>query len=167
MIPYRSANRIEGVVLTFIDVTSLTKAEAHQRLLIAELQHRTRNLLAVIQSIANQTLGTSDSLEAFRESFNQRLAALSRVQGLLSTSRAQPIIIGTLVRMELDALNALRDGKQVVLEGPEIALPESMIRTLAGAARACRQRLQAWRAGIRARLAYDHLGRRGSAKGTA
>ncbi len=131
VIPYRSVDRIEGVVLTFVDVTSLTKAEAHQRLLIAELQHRTRNLLAVIQSIANQTLGTSGSLEAFRESFNQRLAALSRVQGLLSTSRAQPITIGTLVRMELDALNALRDGKQVVLEGPEIALPESMIRTLA------------------------------------
>ena len=53
----------EGVVVTFINVTNLTIAEAQQRLLIAELQHRTRNLLAVVQSIARRTLARDDTLD--------------------------------------------------------------------------------------------------------
>ena len=49
-------------------------------MLIAELQHRTRNLLAIVQSIAQQTVGRGASLQ----SFNDRLAALGRVQSLVS-----------------------------------------------------------------------------------
>lgn len=59
--------RTEGVVVTIVDVCSLTHTEAHkQHILIAELQHRTRNLLGIVQSIAQQTLGRGRSLEAFR-----------------------------------------------------------------------------------------------------
>jgi two-component system, chemotaxis family, CheB/CheR fusion protein len=55
--PYRDAEHTtEGVVVTFFDITSLTRAEARQRVLIAELQHRTRNLLTVVQSVGQQTL---------------------------------------------------------------------------------------------------------------
>ncbi len=78
--PYRDGKqKTEGVVVTFVDVTTLTQAEARQRVLIAELQHRTRNLLAIVQSIAQQTLGKGRSLE----SFTTRLAALGRVQALV------------------------------------------------------------------------------------
>ncbi|WP_281431662.1 HWE histidine kinase domain-containing protein [Methylocystis sp. H62] len=51
---------------------------------MAELQHRTRNLLAVVQSIARQTIRTSRSLDEFVPQFEGRLRALSRVQGLLA-----------------------------------------------------------------------------------
>jgi len=132
LIPYRSAEqRTDGVILTFIDVTTLTEAEENQRVLIAELQHRTRNLLAVIQGIANQTIATSQSLSEFKPRFTDRLAALSRVQGLLSMSRSGDLTIGKLVHLELEALNASHDGKIIVAEGPEIILPENLIRTLA------------------------------------
>jgi two-component sensor histidine kinase len=105
------------------------KAEESQRILIAELHHRTRNLLAVIQGIANQTVRTSGSLEEFKSRFNDRLAALSRVQGLISMSPSDALTIGSLVRMELEALNA--PSKRTVVGGPEILLPEGMVRTLA------------------------------------
>jgi two-component sensor histidine kinase len=59
------------------------------------------------------------------------LAALSRVQGLLSRASGESLTIGALVRLELEALNAGRDGKKAVAEGPEIPLPEAMVRTLA------------------------------------
>jgi two-component system CheB/CheR fusion protein len=88
VIPYKSAEqRTDGVILTFIDVTTLIEAEENQRVLIAELQHRTRNLLAVIHGITNQTADTSQSLSEFKPRFADRLTALSRVQGLLSMSR--------------------------------------------------------------------------------
>ncbi|MBD8554181.1 PAS domain-containing protein [Rhizobium sp. CFBP 8762] len=130
--PYKSMlEETDGVVISFIDVTSLTNAEANQRVLIAELQHRTRNLLAVVRSIAGQTVKTSGSLDEFRENFNDRLSALSRVQNLLSSFDGEPITIGGLIKMELSALNAAHDGKRIVVNGPEIPLKPSMVRTLA------------------------------------
>ena len=131
VIPYMSAEeKVEGVLLTFVDISNLTEAE-NQRVLIAELHHRTRNLIAVIQSIANQTVETSESLGSFKRHFNDRLAALARVQGLISTSRPESLSIGALVRLELEALNAPGDGKKAIAEGPEILLPEGIVRTLA------------------------------------
>lgn len=132
IIPYRNAEQtVVGVVLTFVDVTSLAAAEESQRVLVAELQHRTRNLLAVVQSIANQTIRTSKTLEEFESHFSDRLVALSRVQGLLSLSHSEKLTIGELVKMELDALGATRNEQIVVAKGPDIALPEIIVRTLA------------------------------------
>lgn len=130
--PYKSLlEETDGVVISFIDVTSLTNAEANQRVLIAELQHRTRNLLAVVRSIAGQTVRTSGTLDEFRENFNDRLSALSRVQSLLSSFDGEPITIGGLIHMELSALNAAHDGNRIMVSGPDIALRPSMVRTLA------------------------------------
>lgn len=129
--PYRSASReIEGVVVSFVDVTSLTEAEARQRLLIAELQHRTRNLLAVVRAISTQTILTSNSKEEFESKFTARLGALARVQSLLS---AEPgaVTAGALVRLELSALNADIDGKRVTLSGEDIALEPGIVRVFA------------------------------------
>ncbi|TIL78372.1 MAG: chemotaxis protein CheR, partial [Mesorhizobium sp.] len=54
--PYRDKdNRIQGVVVTLIDVTTLAEAEEHQQVLISELNHRVKNMLAVVASIANRT----------------------------------------------------------------------------------------------------------------
>ncbi len=132
VIPYLSSEgKVDGIVLTFVDISSLIQAEENQRLLIAELHHRTRNLLAVVQSIVHQIAATSPSLEDFKSRFNDRLAALSRVQGLLSMSRSEALTVGQLVRMELEALNAPEDGGKVRLEGPEIALSTAIVRTLA------------------------------------
>ena len=75
--PYRNGDRrIQGVVVTFVDVTSLTQAEDRSSILIAELHHRTRNLLTVVQAIASLTLGKGGTLAGFTD----RLAALGRAQ---------------------------------------------------------------------------------------
>lgn len=58
LVPYRGSNsRADGVVVTFIDITLITRAERRHRVLISELQHRTRNLLSRVQSL----LSDSDS----------------------------------------------------------------------------------------------------------
>ena len=67
--------KLEGVVVTFVDVTSLTRAEARQQVLIAELQHRTRNLLAIVQSMARQTFGKGKARSRRSRSGSPPLAA--------------------------------------------------------------------------------------------
>lgn len=66
-----------------IDITERKEAEAQQRLLLQELAHRVKNSLAMIQAIASQTFRSATSLEAANETFNARLAALSRAHDLL------------------------------------------------------------------------------------
>jgi two-component system, chemotaxis family, CheB/CheR fusion protein len=114
----------EGVVITFVDITNITRAEAQQDVLIAELQHRTRNLLTVVQSIAQRTIGNGAPLEQF----SSRLAALGRVQSLVSRGRTDDVDIGDLIRLELESLGALQEGKVGISREP-LALPFDLLQT--------------------------------------
>jgi two-component system CheB/CheR fusion protein len=123
--PYRDGDhKTEGVVVTFVNVTSLTRSEARQRVLIAELQHRTRNLLTVVQSIGQQTLGKGGTYT----DFTTRLAALSRVQGLIGDTTHDTIDLGDLARLELQAIGAA-EGK-VTMAGPAIPLNLDLVQTM-------------------------------------
>ncbi len=140
--PYRDLERrTDGVVVTFLDVSGLTRAESRQRILIAELQHRTRNLLALVQAIAAQTLGRGGSLDSFMD----RLCALGRVQGLLSQAAQDEIDLTDIVNLELDAYAqrgaendegadgeaAQRRGRQVTISGGAVLLQRERVQTLA------------------------------------
>jgi PAS domain S-box-containing protein len=118
-----------GVVL---DISKRKRAEETNLTLIAELQHRTRNLLAVVDGLAEQTLASCGSLSDFALPFRQRLATLSRVQGLLSRGES-PVTVSELVTLELRALGAEPDGGEtrVVVAGPEVALPSRAVQILA------------------------------------
>jgi len=130
--PYRgSAQTIDGVVASFVDISNLSAAEARQRLLIAELQHRTRNLLAVVRAISSQTILTSGTIKEFEAKFNDRLGALSRVQSLLSAVETEEITVGNLVRLEIEALNAETDARRVILGGDDVVISPLIVRTLA------------------------------------
>jgi two-component sensor histidine kinase len=114
-----------------LDVTERKRAEQENLLLIAELQHRTRNLLAVVNSISTETLAASNSLADFSAAFGSRLASLSRVQDLVSRGDATPVTMSELVRLELQALGAEPDGQRVTVEGPEVTLPKRSVQILA------------------------------------
>lgn len=114
-------------------IEDVTDAKQHieiQNVMVAELQHRTRNLMAVVQSIARQTLDSAASMEDFEYRFDRRLEALSRVQGLLSRADSEPITIAALMRMELEAIGANAFGNRVVTQGPEVTLPKSAVEML-------------------------------------
>ena len=124
--PYRAADRrTRGVVVTFVDVTSVTRAEHQQKVLIAELHHRTRNLLTVVQAIATLTLGRGGTIK----SFSERLAALGRAQALLSQTGEDVLDLGEVVRLELSAHPAA-DGR-VTIAGPPIPLGPKHVQALA------------------------------------
>ncbi|NPD65774.1 chemotaxis protein CheR [Lichenicola cladoniae] len=116
---------VEGVVVTFVDITTLARAETRQAVLIAELQHRTRNLLAMVQAIAVQTLGKGGSME----SYMHRLSALGRVQSLISKATNEDVDLGDIVRLELQAHVA--DDDRITVTGPPVTLRLEQVQTFA------------------------------------
>ncbi|MGN7127428.1 HWE histidine kinase domain-containing protein [Methylorubrum thiocyanatum] len=125
----------EGQVTQWIgaamDIHDLHDLQERQSVLVAELQHRTRNLLGVVRSIAHQTMVQTGPTERFREQFSDRLAALSRVQGLLSRSDQEPITLRTLIQTELDALGGGEFADRIHVGGPPVRLRKASVQTLA------------------------------------
>ncbi|RAO77258.1 CheR family methyltransferase [Dyella jiangningensis] len=113
---------------TSTNVDDLRRLQERQRVMVAELQHRTRNLIAVVQSIGTQALKEAQSMDAFQALFDDRLAALARVQVLLSQSDSGPVTIGALLDLELESLGRLKD--RVLVNGRDISLRKSAVQTL-------------------------------------
>ena len=119
MMPYRTAGgSVAGIVLTFVDVTSVTRAEAHQQTLIAELNHRVKNMLGIVLAIAEQTLKASPSLDQFRLAYISRLQAMARSFELLSSANWTEALLTDLTRAEL----APFDLQRIQVMGPEVRL---------------------------------------------
>lgn len=100
-------------------------------MLIGELQHRTLNLIGVVQSVAQSLMRRSADLPDFRKRFALRLDALRRVQRLVSRlGENERISFHELLESELSAMGA--DTLRVSLGGPRtIRLPASSVQTLA------------------------------------
>lgn len=119
---------------TSTDVDDLRQLQDRQKILVAELQHRTFNLMGMIRSLADATIGSSATLDEFQAKFRNRVAALARVQRLLSRlDDDDRVTFDELVRGELEAVGALpEEGARVVLDGPSgVALRSSTVQTFA------------------------------------
>ena len=122
ILPYRTPDsEVDGTIVTLVDVTSIVRAEQHQRLLVDELNHRVKNMLAVVISIARQTLRRADTLEDFETSYMGRVHALSAAYSLLSLEGWQKVRLGTLLLEELRPFVS-PNGANVHLEGPDVLL---------------------------------------------
>ena len=104
ILPYRSGNAIEGAVLTFVDISLVIEAEEQQKVLIAELNHRVRNMLSVVAGLATLTLSKADTLESFQDVFLGRIQSLGRTFGLLTREKWGTVSLRVLVETEPRAL---------------------------------------------------------------
>ncbi|WP_280953015.1 PAS domain-containing protein [Mangrovicella endophytica] len=131
---YDEAGRAVRMVGAMTDTTVRREWEERQTVLVAELQHRTRNLITVVSSMADRTMRRAADLPEFRDSFGDRLAALARVQGLLSRLQEHDrVTFDELTRTEMASLGVF-DGAadRVVLQGPAgIRLRSGTVQTLA------------------------------------
>ncbi|ABQ36322.1 PAS domain S-box protein [Bradyrhizobium sp. BTAi1] len=103
------------------DITALVSATEHQKLLLAELQHRVRNTLAVIRSIIRRTGDSSDSIEDFASHLEGRITALSRVQSAITRDPFAGFDLAQLIADELRA-GAAREDEQFSLAGPPLRI---------------------------------------------
>lgn len=118
-------DEIMGLTCASVDVTERKEGEAHLRLLLRELTHRSKNLLAVIQAMARQTARHAGSIDAFLSQFGARLQALAASHDLLVRESWYGASLNELVRSQLAAYFDSEDS-QVEIEGPAVALkPEA------------------------------------------
>jgi len=116
---------------TTTDIHDLRGLKDRQQMLLAELQHRTRNLLAVVGSIANRTARAGVSLDDFRKDFQNRLRALSSVQSLLSRGEREAIELRALIESELSAhLGPGLSPERVEMTGPRVTLGATAAQAL-------------------------------------
>ncbi|SKA39494.1 PAS domain S-box-containing protein [Enhydrobacter aerosaccus] len=100
--PLRSpTGEIQGAVCAAADVTERHRYEEHLKLLLNELNHRVKNMLAIVQSIAALTLKNVDP--AARRDFEQRLLTLSAVHSLLTDANWEGVQLQALARGSLRA----------------------------------------------------------------
>jgi two-component system CheB/CheR fusion protein len=120
--PYRGfGDAVDGVVLTFVDVSSLSQAEERQRVMVAELNHRVRNMLAVVMGVAANTLQGDRPASEAAEVFLGRLNALAHAHTLVSRERWQAVPLRDLLQSELAPFRL--DGKERVrLDGSDVPL---------------------------------------------
>lgn len=113
-----SEGRIIEWLGTSTDIDELHNLQERQRLLVAELQHRTRNLLSVVRQVAQRTLQSARDLVDFGQRFRDRLEMLARVQGLLSSlDENDAVHFDELVKSALSAVGT-DPGERVRLDGP-------------------------------------------------
>jgi len=110
------------------DVTDAKLAVQHQAILLAELQHRVRNIMAMIRSMANRTADGSLSVREYRELLEGRLLALVRVQALLMREANAGGSLQSILESEISA--QADSAGQYELNGPEIMLPPKMVEVL-------------------------------------
>lgn len=109
-----------GLSVYFRDIEEKKQAEKRQQLLLAELQHRVRNILAVTRAIIRRSNDGQRSTEDYAQHLEGRISALARTQVLLTRSAGAGADLECILRDELLAQAASE--RQFALEGPPVAL---------------------------------------------
>jgi PAS domain S-box-containing protein len=110
---------IVGVVMVVFDITDRKRSEEHIRLLLREVNHRSKNMLSVVSAIARQTKAPSP--EEFVRLFSERVHALAASHDLLAKSEWRSIAVSELLRAQLAHFGGLI-GRRIILNGPPVDL---------------------------------------------
>ena len=118
-VSYGSDGRACRMVGVNIDVTERKQAEDHKNILIAELDHRVKNALAVVSVIASRTQEASSSMADFVTALDGRIKSMATTHDLLSHRGWQGLPLAELVHRELapyaTASNTRIEGAEIVL----------------------------------------------------
>jgi PAS domain S-box-containing protein len=105
-----------------VDITDRKRAHEHQRFMMMELDHRVKNNLAAVISMAHQMLAKPGSFEEFRRSFTGRIQAMARTHEALASSKWEGIDLTQLLTMTL-APYEVTGNDRVRLSGPTVVMP--------------------------------------------
>ncbi|MGB6285158.1 MAG: chemotaxis protein CheB [Xanthobacteraceae bacterium] len=128
--PYRTVdNMIDGVVVTFVDISERRRSSDQRTVLIQELNHRVKNSLATVQSIAAQTFRFTETPEAFQQTFEARLMALAKTHDLLTKGEWETASLRALLIAELEPYGGT-ESSRFTLNGQNVQLASAMALAL-------------------------------------
>jgi PAS domain S-box-containing protein len=128
--PAGKENGQKGLFCAAIDIGERKQTEYHMRVLLLELAHRSKNLLAVIQGIANRTGQTSSTIDEFNQRFSGRLMSLSRAHDILTDENWRGAAMSELIRTQV-LLFAGKAAERVHYKGDQISLRPSAAQHVA------------------------------------
>jgi two-component sensor histidine kinase len=111
------------------DVTERREAEAYRQLLIDELNHRVKNILATVQAMASHTLRDAADLNGFQRAFTGRLLAISAAHDIIFASRSGSASLRDLIVKQVGPY-AGQDADRMTLVGPEAHLSANVAHGL-------------------------------------
>ena len=114
-----ASGELLGMIGVNIDISERQRADAQRELLLAELNHRVKNTLAVVQAMANQTF--RGVAREPRQAFENRLMALAAAHNLLTASNWENAALSDIARDALHAGDAYKG--RVDIAGPRVLLP--------------------------------------------
>jgi PAS domain S-box-containing protein len=121
--------KVVGTTSVAVEITERKEAENQLRLLLRELTHRSKNLLAVIQAIARQTASRTKTIDDFLDRFGARLVAIGCSQDLLVADNWHGASLRTLVEQQLNT-HADRPGGQIDIDGEDVMLKPEAVQNL-------------------------------------
>ncbi len=123
------AGKNEELVLgSAIDITDIRRRENANILLMRELSHRSKNLLAIVQAMARQTARAAGNFHTFQERFSQRLRALAASHDLLVTNNYAGAEIRDVIRSQLADLSQ-HVGGRITLDGRSLFMQPEAAQT--------------------------------------
>ena len=111
-----------GSIVTLTDITERKRAEEQQTMMVAELNHRVKNILTIVQSVAAQTIRSAGSLDNFADAFTGRLQALAIAHDILTQTRWIGIGLSELLTTVLGPYRT-PEQPRVNIQGPAVLLP--------------------------------------------
>ncbi len=130
-----AAGNVEGWIASLLDVTERKRAEDHQAKLVAELDHRVKNILAQVAAVATSTRRGSRSIDEFLGSLDGRIRSMAIAHTLLSEtgwrSVGLNVLAGKLLAPYCTGTNVTISGTDVVLDAAEIQAVARVLHELA------------------------------------
>ncbi|MGH6824565.1 sensor histidine kinase [Methyloceanibacter sp.] len=123
---------LAGAVLIFRDVTERRRAAQRQTMLVGELNHRVKNVLAIVQSLVQASLrqATNRPAQAMAQTLSERLRALHRAHDLLLEAQWSGASLKAMVERELEPYQR-EGGPRILIKGPDVLLPPQCTSILA------------------------------------
>ncbi|BBC73545.1 histidine kinase [Altererythrobacter sp. B11] len=118
------AGEAETMVGVTFDVSERRELEEQRRLLAAELNHRMKNMMALVQSVVSLTSRGTSSVDAYKQALQGRLGAIAKSLNLTQGGESRTTLLDQILRELEPFRNA--DGTNVVLEGPPISFDAKM-----------------------------------------
>jgi PAS domain S-box-containing protein len=121
---YDHDGQLTGLASVSVDITDLKRSEARERMLVREVEHRSRNLLAVVQGIL--ALTRAETVEDYRANVQRRINALARTNSAIVAGTWEVTSLHAILGDEL----APYDDGRVAIEGEDVSLDRAAAQSL-------------------------------------
>lgn len=125
VVPIRENGRIRSLSVTMEDIRDRKRRESHIMLLNRELAHRVKNTLAVVQSIANQTMRSTPDPGTFRAAFQGRLQSLAAAHDLLMQTSWGGVALRDFIERQMAPLMPC-SALKIAGDSPAVVLPADL-----------------------------------------